>query len=188
MTPSARSETISVRKRKIVLWATVTATVVLTAVAAMLLFSRADTGDQLIREGSVEDIREAAKILLDSYTSLITLVTAAFGAVAFLLTFQQTQGTIVTTRAWVILTVGVVLLTLALFLAFVGREELLIMVTRNAVDITLPVLSITRWLCYLCIVVAATMVSSFAVEVTVSLPQGTSHLHPDDPSRLQIST
>jgi hypothetical protein len=178
MAQGAHTETIPVRKRKIVLCSLVTATVVFTAVAAILLFSRANTGDRLIREGSAEDVREAVKILLDSYTSLITLVTAAFGAVAFLLTFQQTQGRTVTTRAWIILTTGVVLLTLALFLAFVGREELLIMMTHNAVDITFPLLSITRWLCYSCTVVAAIMVLSFAVEVAVSLPEGTSHVHP----------
>jgi len=178
MTQGAHTEAIPVRKRKIVLWALVTATVVFTVVAAMLLFSRANTGDRLIREGSAEDVREAVKILLDSYTSLITLVTAAFGAVAFLLTFQQTQGRTVTTRAWIILTMGVVLLALALFLAFVGREELLIMMTHNAVDITLPVLSVTRWLCYFCTVVAAIMVSSFAVEVAVSPLERTSHVRP----------
>ncbi len=171
MAPSVGPETISVKKRRIALWAIVTSAVVMAILAATLLAIRADTGNQILREGNTDDLREAVKILMDSYSSLINLVTTAFGAVAFLITFQQTRRNALTTRAWIIFTVGVVLLSLALLVAFVGREELLMMMTHNAVDITLPILSITRWLCYLCMVVAAILVLAFAVEVAIAPAQ-----------------
>jgi hypothetical protein len=172
MTSSVPIETNPITKRKATLWVIViVAALFMAGLATMLVVLpvvRAKTGDQITRSGNVEDTREAVKILLDSYTSLINLVTAAFGAVAFLLTFQRTQEGIVARRAWNIFVAGVVFLALALFLGFVGREELLMMVTRDAVDITLPVLSITRWLCYATTVGAAIMISFFAAEVTFS--------------------
>jgi len=165
---TSRTETISTQKRKIVLLAALTATIVLLVLAAILLLSRANTGDQIIRQNNPEDLRDAVKILMDSYSGLITLVTASFGAVAFLITFQQMQAARPTSRGWSLFAIGIVLLTLALGLAFVGREELLISLTRNAVDITLPALSLTRWLCYLCIMLAAVLILSFAVEVAIA--------------------
>ncbi len=159
------SESASTNRRRTVLYAIVAATLVLLVLAAILLLTRATTGDQIIRQGNAEDIRDVVKMLMDSYSELVTLVTASFGAVAFLVTFQRNQARL-TGRAWILFSISTVFLVLALLLAFVGREELLIMVTRNAVDVTLPALTFTRWLCYLCIMMAAILALFFAAEVT----------------------
>jgi len=171
---TSHTETISTQKRKVVLLAVVMSAIVLLVLSAILLLSRANTGDQIIRQNNAEDLRDAVKILMDSYSGLITLVTASFGAVAFLITLQQTQAVKPTSRGWSLFAIGIVLLTLALGLAFVGREELLISLTRNAVDITLPALSLTRWLCYLCITLAAVLILSFAAEVAIAPVQAES--------------
>jgi hypothetical protein len=170
MDTSSHTEAFPLRNRKIALWAILIAFTVLMAVAAILMFFffRAGSGSQIMRKNNVDDLRGALTILLDSYVSLIGIATAAFGVVAFLLTFQRAQWSVITTRAWRILIVGVYFLTLALLLAFVGREEILIMLIRNAVTLTLPTLSIARWLFYCCILIAAILISFFALEVAAS--------------------
>jgi TRAP-type C4-dicarboxylate transport system permease small subunit len=83
-------------------------------------------------------------------------------------TFQQSRGGKVSARAWGLLFAAVVVLVGALILAFAGREMLLAMLTHNAVDITVPVLSISRWGSYLFIVLAAALTVWFAMEVAFS--------------------
>src|SRR5258707_11376108 len=85
------SETVSRRRRSIVLWASVATAGIAVITAALAFFKGADTGIQIAQEGNVGDAREVVKLVMESYTSLITLVSAAFGAVAFLVTFQQNQ-------------------------------------------------------------------------------------------------
>jgi hypothetical protein len=150
---------------RVAAWAIVIALVIVSLfVAAVLIAPGADAGVQLIREGNGEDVREAVKLLIDAYASLVALVSAAFGVIAFLVTFQQSRGGTLTARAFGILFAAVVLLVGALILAFVGRETLLSMVTHNAVDITWPVLSIARWASYACTVLAAALTVWFAME------------------------
>lgn len=155
------------QKRNTVLSAVAAVMVVLLAAAAIFILSRQNIGDPVIRDGNSEDIREAVKILNDSYGEIITLVTAAFGAIAFLITLQKERGREVPGRAWTLLAVGIVLLLLALCLSFAGREEILVMMTRNAVDLNLPALALTRWLSYGCMVLSALFILSFAVEVMI---------------------
>jgi hypothetical protein len=119
----------------------------------------------MIRPGQAEDTREAVKILLDSYSALITLITAAFGATAFLISLQKDKASAVSSRAWKLLFVGVVFLLLALSLSLVGREQIMVMMTRNAVDLNLPSLTLVRWLSYACLTLATIFVMSFAFEV-----------------------
>jgi len=148
--------------------ALLTAATVLLVLAAILLLTHQNAGNPLAQAGNTEDTREVAKILLDSYSTLITLATGSFAAVAFLVTLQQGHSGKLTNREWVMFSMGVVALVLALLLAFVGREELLLMVTRNAFDATLPVLTLIRWLSYFCMTAAAILISSFALDVALS--------------------
>ena len=155
--------------RRVAAWAVVIALLIVSLIiAAVLIAPGANAGVQVIREGNGEDVREAVKLLIDAYASLVALVSAAFGVIAFLVTFQQSRGGVLTARAWGILFAAVILLAGALILAFVGRETLLSMVTHNAVDITLPVLSIARWASYTCMVLAAALTVWFAMEVAFS--------------------
>ena len=157
--------------RRVAAWLVLIALTIVGLVVAMVLIAPgADSGTQVIREGehSAEDVRDAAKLLIDSYGSLVSLVSAAFGVVAFLVTFQQGRGGRLSVRAWGLLLAAVVLLSGALILAFSGRETLLAMVTHNAVDITLPVLAISRWTSYACVVMAGALTVWFAMEVGFS--------------------
>jgi hypothetical protein len=165
------------KKRKATLWIMVVSSGLLIAVCWAMLSARPDTGDRIIRynvDGGVhvaEDVRAALQLLMDAYSSVITLVSASFGVVAFLITVQQNQKSKLTSRAWGVLIAGVIFLAAALILAFVGREILLTMLTSNAVEIALPALTIARWLSYGCIVVAAILIALFAVEAAIS-PSG----------------
>jgi hypothetical protein len=167
MANQAETHPISQKVRRSALWMVLAAAFAV-LVAWMVVSGHADTGDQIIRDGEVEDEREAVKLLMDSYTSVIGLVTAAFGAAAFLLTLQQGRKTRVSLRAARIFLTGIAFLAGALIPALVGREALLTMLVHNAVDIHLPMLTISRWISYGCIVIAAILVASFALEVAVA--------------------
>lgn len=162
------AEPVSGRKRTIVVLATAGLAIVGVIVAMIVFAAGPDAGIQIIREGNADDIREAVKLLIDAYTSLVALISAAFAVVAFLVTFQQNRGDLLTARAWGMLICAVVLLTGGLILAFIGREILLTMIAHNAVDITLPILSISRWAIYGLAAVAAALIAYFALEMAFS--------------------
>ena len=127
-----------------------------------------DSGLQIMREGNEEDLRAMVSVVLSSYGELTALVTSAFGAVAFLVAFQHKQGRGLSDRAWGMLSAGLVCLTGALVLTLLGREVMLLMIARNAVELTLPALLVGRWATYICLVAAAVLVGFFAVEVAVT--------------------
>jgi hypothetical protein len=167
-TKPVRSKDLTPERRQIFFGALLTATIVLLVLAAILLLTHQNSGDPVTKAGNTEDTREVVKILLDSYSTLITVATGSFAALAFLITLQQGHSGKLTNRGWVMFSMGVVALVFALLLAFVGREELLLMVTRNAFDANLPVLTLIRWLSYFCMIAAAILISSFALDVALN--------------------
>lgn len=162
------NEVDSARKREIVFWAAVLTIVVLTVLAAILVWNHSDTGDLVRSPNDAEGLRDSVKIMLDCFSELVTLITASFGGVAFLISLQKDRTEILSSRAWIALGVGVVLLALALLLAFTGREQLLLMSTHNAVNLSSPALGLIRWFCYLCIILSGILISSFMIEVAVT--------------------
>jgi hypothetical protein len=156
------------RKRRLILGIVLVSVVILLLVAWIVSSSGVDAGLQIMREGNVEDVREAVKLLMDAYTSMISLASAAFGAVAFLITLQQSQRSRLTPRAWFMLMSGVILLAGALILALVGRELLLTMLAHNAVEINLTSLACARWAGYGCMVIAAVLIALFGAEVAAA--------------------
>ena len=165
--PRSSGSLPSRQRRKAILSALIAAVVVVLAASAIFILSRQNMGDRMIREGNPEDIREAVKILIEAYGEIITLVTAAFGALAFLVTLQKEKGREIPSRAWPLLAASIVLLLLAMCLSFAGREEILVMMARNAIDLNLPALALTRWLCYGCMILSTVFILSFAVEVMI---------------------
>jgi hypothetical protein len=139
-------------------------------VGLFLLRTHYSVGYAAFDVDKMEDVRAIINLILSSYDNAISLATAGFGAIAFLVTFQQKQRTNVTNRAWALLGAGLVFLASALVLSLLGREVILLMITRNAVDLSVPMLTYGRWFGYSSIVLAAILVSFFAIEVTVAEP------------------
>ena len=110
------------------------------------------------------DVRAVTELMLGVYADTVALITTAFGAVAFLVAFQQQRSASLSHRAWGLLSAGVIFLAGGLIICLASREVLLTMVARNAVDLTLPALLYGRWSTYLCIVLAAVCVGFFAAE------------------------
>lgn len=97
MTSGSHVKLLSAGKRSVVLGSGIVPTMVLITVATVLL-SHADAGDQIIRSGNVEDVREAVKVPPDFYSGLITLITASLAVVAFWVSLQRTQASLIKTE------------------------------------------------------------------------------------------
>ena len=154
-------------KRVLFSWSLIVAAALSLGVCAVLLLFRQDAGSAVVQRGNPSNMLDEMKMLLDAYTTLINLTTAFFAAVAFLVTAQQKHANGMPRRSVVTLGIGIVFLAAALVLACIGREDLLIMMARNAFDPSFPLLSIVRWMCYFCLTSAAILVASFAVDVAV---------------------
>jgi hypothetical protein len=120
---------------------------------------------------------EGVKLTLDSYRDLIQVLSASFAIVPFLVGYQSKNRLEVSGDAWLRLSVGVLLLGTALLLALLGRERILTMLARDAVDLAANNLLALRWMSYTCLTLAAVLVSSYAVSAAnsphVALPSGT---------------
>jgi hypothetical protein len=139
-------------------------------VGVFLLRIQYSTGYAAFDTEKPDEVRAIISVMIASYDNTIGLVTAAFGAVAFLVAYQQKQRAVVTPMAWALLGAGLVFLTAGLILALFGREFIILMITRNAVELGIPMLNYGRWLSYSTIVLAAILISFFAIEVAVAEP------------------
>ncbi len=166
--PASSASTRSRTTKRIALGTVGGAALVVVLLAAFFLAVPVDSGQQVMREGNEEDLRALVSVVLGSYGDLTALVTSAFGAVAFLVAFQHKDGQRLSDRAWGMLSAGIVCLTGALVLTLLGRELMLLMIARNAVELTLPALLVGRWATYICLIAAAVLVGFFAVEVAVT--------------------
>jgi len=135
------------------------------SLVALLLTFRETAGDP-IRLGTTEDLRESVKTLLDVYSELTTLITASFGVIAFLITLQKGKAGAVSARAWKLVSIGSTFLLLTLSVSIVGREQIMMMIVHNAVDLNLPSVTLLRWLLYVFLTLSTIFIVSFAFEVT----------------------
>jgi dolichyl-phosphate-mannose--protein O-mannosyl transferase len=117
------------------------------------------------------EIREAATLLIESYRGLTDLATAAFGAVAFFVAYQQQRGVELSTWAWSLLGAALLLLFGALMFSLLGRELLVSMISANAVAIDAVALQVGRRAFYICFLVAAIAVGVFALDVALTPPR-----------------
>jgi hypothetical protein len=152
-------------------------TAVSIAILVLVIIPRDEFGDVLIRNPTPRSaaLLEATKLTLESYGDLIQLLSASFAVVPFVIGYQSQRRAHVPAAAWFRLSVGVLLLGTALLLALLGRERILTMVARDAVNLGADNLLYLRWASYTSFTLAAVLVSSFAVsafnaEVTPPLP------------------
>ena len=124
---------------------------------------------QIRKPGEIEQLRESVKILLESYMHLTSLITGAFGLFAFLITLQQKKNARLSGLANALMLTGTIFLAGSLVFCLLGREMLLLMVSRNAIDLGASALQFSRWTAYACLVAAASSASLFAMEVTLSV-------------------
>lgn len=169
------------RRQRVITGTIVGAVIVVTALCLWLLLREQTTGQAIIADspegGLLEsDVREVTDLMLGVYADTIGLITTAFGAITFLVAYQQKRSAVLSHRAWGLFSAGVIFLTGALIICLASRETLLTMVAQNAVDLTLPALLYGRWTTYLCMVLAAVCVGFFATEAA-SAPEA-----PSDPT------
>lgn len=117
---------------------------------------------------TVEQEKDVLSLTLDSYSRLIDLVTAAFGAVAFLMTYQSKRGALTHPRAWACLAAGLVFLLGALIQGLIGRELLLRMIGENLVYLDMAGLRLGRALMYAQTVMGSGFIGWFALDVALS--------------------
>ncbi|HYF33073.1 MAG TPA: hypothetical protein VD993_18240 [Chitinophagaceae bacterium] len=145
-------------------WTLISSGIVLLAIVALFSYSDIDFGDP-IRGDNVADLRADITLIMDNYDYLVTLVISSFGLVTFLIAFQQKMNVTVSPRAWGLLCAAIILLIGAIIFCLFSREFLLLMVTRNAVDLSVPALTLGRWLTYGCMIFAVIMMGFFSLEV-----------------------
>ena len=167
--PTAASDSESARRQRVIVGTIVGAIVVVAALCLWLLLWEQTTGQAIIADspdgGLLEsDVREVTDLMLGVYADTIALITTAFGAITFLVAYQQKRAATLSHRAWGLFSAGVIFLTGALIVCLASRETLLTMVAQNAVDLTLPALLYGRWTAYLCMTLAAVCVGFFATE------------------------
>lgn len=156
------------RQRRIALWCMTAGVLVLSVISVIWILNPIQSGDKLMRSGidhQTEDLRESVKLLLSSYTDLTGVITAAFGAVAFLVTYQQKQQIAIHQAASTFLMMGLVFMTGALILTLLGRESLLTMISRDAIEMTARPLLYGRWATYILLVGATVLISVYAVQL-----------------------
>jgi quinol-cytochrome oxidoreductase complex cytochrome b subunit len=136
------------------------------AILLMVIVPREDSGDILIKKGETEQselLLHVTDLTLDTYKDLLQLLGASFAVVSFLVGYQSRHRLDLPRRAWVRFSAGVLLLGVAMLLTLLGREKILTMVARNAVDFGATSLLYLRWSSYTAFTVAAVLISSFAV-------------------------
>jgi len=162
---------------------TITITAAIAVVIALWIWLsqwQQTTGHALIADaaegGLLEaDVHAVTETMLGVYADTVALLTTSFGAIAFLVAYQQKRSAVLSNRSWGLLSAGVIFLSGGLIICLASREVLLTMVAQNAVDLTLPALLYGRWVTYLCIVLAAICVGFFATEAA-SAPDSSSDL------------
>src|SRR5262249_8546912 len=128
MPPKMMSRPQRRRSVTITLWSLIAGVAVVSIWGVFGILSPIESGSKLLRDDTAhqaDDLRESVKMLLTAYGDLTNVVTAAFGAIAFLVTYQQKQRIVIGTRAWTTLSAGLIFLTGALVLTLLGRESLL---------------------------------------------------------------
>ncbi|MBV9988338.1 MAG: hypothetical protein JO301_11715 [Chitinophagaceae bacterium] len=155
------------KKSKLLVFTLATTVIVLALLSIFFLFPDVNVGHPLRQTGNLSQLRDDFKLVLESYTNTIQLVITAFGAVAFLVTYQQKQGTQLSIKAWSLLSSGIVALIGALILCFFGKELLLKMIDNNVIRFDMGALKYTRWVSYICIILGSVFIGFFATEIAI---------------------
>lgn len=148
-------------------WIIAALAAIATFIGLFFVFIPQESGYLLYDTEKSEDIKYLLALFLDYYTSITQLIISAFGAVAFLVTYQQTNKMVVSLGQWSLLSAGLIFMTGALIISFLSREVLLLMVNRNAIDFDLQALRYGRWIMYISIILAAVFIGYYAKEVAV---------------------
>jgi hypothetical protein len=122
-------------------------------------------GEEIRLENPNKQFREDFTTTMSSFAGTIELITAAFGVIAFLVTYQQKQGNSLPKRAWGILISSVIVLSGGLLLCMFGKELMLKMLAENLVSLDYWPLIYSRWGAYGCLVISAALISFFTLEL-----------------------
>ncbi|HEX6039593.1 hypothetical protein [Longimicrobium sp.] len=125
-----------------------------------------DDGFRIFASADTEQMRAITELYIDSFSNLAQLALSGFGAVAFLMTYQQKHQGGVPDAGRVYMIAALIFLAAALILCLLSREILLQMMGDNAVDFTRDSLQYGRWASYGCLVLASVLIGLFAVDVT----------------------
>jgi hypothetical protein len=148
-------------------WIIAALSAIATFIGLFFVFIPQESGFLLYDTEKNEDIKYVLTLFLDYYTNITQLIISAFGAVAFLVTYQQSNKMVVSLGQWSLLSAGLIFMTGALIISFLSREVLLLMVNRNAMDFDLQALRYGRWIMYISIILAAVFIGYYAKEVAV---------------------
>lgn len=149
-------------------WIASTGAIVIFLLALFFIFTPVDSGLIVYQDSDTKQVQDILKTFLESYYKLTDFIIASFGGLSFLITYQAKNGANVTKRAWALFSGGSILLAGALILCFLGRELLLNMTARNAIDFSLPALKFGRWAMYICVTLAAMLIGFFALDVALA--------------------
>jgi hypothetical protein len=135
------------------------------AILLLVIVPRDDAGELVVRGDPAKStvLLGVTQLTLATYNELLQLLGASFGVVSFLINYHREQHLRLPPRVWARLSVGVLLLATALLLTLLGREKILTMLARDAVDLGTNSLLYLRWSSYTAFTLAAVLVSSFAV-------------------------
>jgi hypothetical protein len=153
------------QSRTILIWTLISTGIVLTLIIILFIYSDINYGDPIRETNNANDLRQDISLILGTYDYLVTLVISSFGLITFLVAFQQKSNILVSPRAWAFLCAAIILLIGAIVFCLFSREFLLLMVTRNAVDLSLKALTLGRWITYGCMVFAVIMMGFFTLEI-----------------------
>jgi len=148
-------------------WMVSSGIVVIFLIGFFFIFIPVDSGLIVYEDSSTSQVQEILKIFLGEYSNLSDLILASFGAVSFLVTYQYKVGAILSNTAWAYLSAGIILMAGALILCFLGKEQLLTMAARNAIDFNLSALKFGRWAMYMSLTSGAVLIGFFALQVAV---------------------
>lgn len=138
-----------------------------TLLIAYAYLSQAGDGDRVRDVGATPGALETVSVMLSAYETLIQVITTAFGAVAFFLVYQRERGVTLRDDCWVYLYASLACLAGALLFGLGCYETLLVMLGRNAVDVSILALRFGRWIMYLALLGAVVFLGLFAIETTL---------------------
>src|SRR5438445_5779590 len=111
--------TLSRPSPRVVLQATFIVTTVLALLLYIALNARQVPGER------IENLLERVKLTVDAYARLAQLMGLAFGAVAFVVTYQRERKIVLGPHLWFLLMLGLICFFVGLLLSLIGMESLL---------------------------------------------------------------
>lgn len=137
------------------------------AMAVILLWPKLIVGDEIRTDDDQKlvQFREDFEITMNAFTNNIQLITAAFGVIAFLLTYRENRNKSASKLSSSLLMGSIIMLSGALLFCLFGREIMLKMIADNMAALNYWPLILCRWIAYSCMVIAAVLISFFTLEL-----------------------